>query len=174
MDAKQEYEDERCYTGQKRAEFNDENDYNEDEDEDEGEDPTEGAYFKFECNVKCSKWLNKDIITVKSTINGHSRQLFFSIAKRGTIGSINDDIDEVLIAGNIVTAFTPQGDFYHIKLTCSSEIEGQEKNEGDVRIEQRDQPANKKRKLSERDNDEDSYEEESPTKKRKVSECCIC
>jgi hypothetical protein len=177
METDKQYEDEKCDVEIKKKKKKEDEDEEEDEDEDEERcaDPTEGAYFKFNSKVQSRKWLNNDLFTVKSLgADDKTRQVFFSIAKRGIIGSIEDAISDVFMAGNQIVAFTPAGDFYRITLDMTqfeADDETNEEDEANEKVNERDGEGNesnnsKKRKSSELESDEEG--EDRPKKKQKA------
>ncbi len=111
-----------------------------------------------------------------------SRLAFFSIAKRGIIGSIDDDINEVFIADNTIIAFTAADDIYRVILDMDfQDKDKDEKNEDenvadvkneDRQVEEEGSGANNKRKISERDDDDSDDAQESPKKKQRMECCC--
>lgn len=122
MNAFEKYEDEKCDVRRKNPADEDpdyiylDSDEESYESEEEKADPTKGAYFKFNSKIQRSKWLNKDLLAVKSA----KKLRFFSIAKRGIIGSIEADVSDVFIADNTIVAFTAAGDIYSVTLDAGT------------------------------------------------------
>lgn len=148
------------------------------DEENESDDPTDGAYFKIQTDrVLRRKWLNKDILAINAAFDQGEqqvkRQLFFSISKRAVIGWIEDVIAEVFISGNQIVAFKENGDFYRVTLAANvpseSTKEVQEKEPEDVSADKQKElnGSNKKRTLSEMEDDQ-SEAQQPPTKKQKI------
>jgi hypothetical protein len=129
--------------------------------------------FKFGLYQMAEQWLNDDILTFKiwkrsATNKRITSRVFFSIAQRRVIGTIDDQIVELFMNGNQIIAFHSSGSIYRITLHPSYKTSWDDTvDEDDVLCEDM-LAGTKKRKREGRYHRFDSYEEdfEPPSRKR--------